>query len=69
MGQHLVRRTVSIINMTPQTKELDHLLSDGETICKKENNFDDLLLLKKKKKRMWMPITQIKVCFYIQWNG
>ena len=49
MGQHLVRRTVNIINMTPQTKEFDRLLSDGETICKKGNNFDDLLLVKKKK--------------------
>lgn len=68
MGQHLVRRTVNIINMTPQTKEFDRLLSDGETICKKGNNFDDLLLVKKKK-GMWMPIIQIKVCFYIQWNG
>ena len=48
MGQHLVRRTVNIIDMTPQTKEFDHLLSDGETICKKGNNFDALLLVKKK---------------------
>lgn len=28
-----------------------------------------IYFLWKKKKRMWMPIIQIKVCFYIQWNG
>ena len=44
MDQFIVKTRVSLIDMTPQTKEFDHLRPNGEIICSKDDKFDVSLL-------------------------